>query len=427
MNTRYTQQGQAVIIAVVLFLAGSLVVVAGVSSPVLRDIRTVNDFVASRQSFALAEGSVEEVAYRLMNGLQTSETESLTEGSTTASTSVMTVSGGRVVLSDGDERSAIRKSRVRLNEGSGAAFNYGVQADAGGFEIRNSASITGNAYANGPVVGANNNIIRGDVISAGPDGLVEDVHATGTVWSNTIRDSEIDGDAYYQTIKNTTVGGTEFPESEDQATTSLPISDEEIESWKEEAAAGGTLTCSDGDEHEIEEDVTIGPGKFPCDVDVSGDPVVTLAGPVWIEGDLEVTNSATFRVDSSLSGKTVQVIADVPSDRFNRGLIELQNTTTYEGAGEDSYILFISMNNAEEQGEDDEAITVQNSAEGDLLVYAPHGRVELQNRVSLRSVAAYTIELKNNTEVIYDTGVANLLFDSGPGGGFTIESWGEVK
>jgi len=51
----------------------------------------------------------------------------------------------------------------------------------------------------------------------------------------------------------------------------------------------------------------------------------------------------------------------------------------------------------------------------------------MENNAILKEVSAYKIHLKNNAEVVYETGLANVLFSSGPGGGFEIKSWMEIE
>ena len=58
--------------------------------------------------------------------------------------------------------------------------------------MSNSAEVIGNVFSNGPIVGSNSNIVRGDVVSAGPSGLVDGVRATSSVYAHTIRNSEIE-------------------------------------------------------------------------------------------------------------------------------------------------------------------------------------------------------------------------------------------
>ena len=70
---------------------------------------------------------------------------------------------------------------------------------------------------------------------------------------------------------------------------------------------------------------------------------------------------------------------------------------------------------------------MSNSVVGQVLLYAAHGRIDLSNSVQLREVTAYKLNLSNSAQVIYQTGVANLLFSSGAGGGYTFGSWKETQ
>lgn len=418
------EKGQAMLMAVLFLVGGSAVILAGVSAPVIADVRNVSDFASSRQSFALAEGGVEDVAYRLIAGLPVSTTEELTEGTVSVETTQQSVLGEREIIGAGDERSAVRKARITLTEGSGASFSYGLQSGEGGTHLKNSASIRGNVFSNGPVTGENSNIVRGDIISAGPSGLIDGVHATGTAYAHTIDGSDIDGSAYYQVISGTTVDGTSYPESADQATSSLPISDAQIEEWKSIAAAGGTYSGSCP--YKIDDDSSLGPIKIPCDLDITGSPTITLTGNVWVEGNIEIENTAVFNVSSSLSGKTVAFIAGKVSTPTTSGTITLKNSATFNGSGENSYVLFISQNTSAEAGGSTTAITVENSVSGDILVYAAHGKIDLKNSVDLKEVTAYQIVVQNSAEIIYESGLSSLLFTSGPSGGYTISSWNEI-
>ena len=412
------------IMAVLFLLAASSIMLSGVAAPLVTDVRTVGDFAASRQSFALAEGGVEDVAYRIKEGLSVSDIENFTEGSVTAEVTNTTVLGEREVAAVGEERNAVRRTKVVLVEGEGGSFNYGLQAGEGGINLKNTSSIHGNVFSNGPVTGENSNIVSGDIISAGSTGRIDGVHATGTAYAHTIDDSDIDGDAYYMVIDDTDVDGTEHPNSPDIGTSTLSITDAQIEEWKDAAFAGGTYEgeCP----YKITSSATIGPIKVPCDLQIEGTASVTLAGNVWIEGDLQVQNSATVNVSGALSGKTVAVVADKPSDPASKGRITLSNTTTFNGSGEGSYILFVSQNTSAEGGGGTAAIEVQNSAQGDVLVYAPHGKIVLKNSVKLKEVSGYLIEAENSAEVTYETGLANLLFTSGPSGGWNLTDWEEI-
>ena len=429
MKNQRLDSGQAMMIAIILFLVVSLTMIFGISGPILKQQKITSQHVLSRQSYFLAEAGIEDIVYQLKTGKPVASTEILSLDGNTATIITTDTPDGKEVISAADVNSVIRKLRTEVVLGSGASFYFGVQAGNGGLIMQNTSSISGNVYSNGIVTGSGpaNNIIRGSVVSAGPSGLVDNLYATSSVYAHTISNSKIDGDAYYQSISNTTVLGTLFPSSLDQATSPLPISDEQIEEWKQVALAGGTISspCP----YKITEATILGPVKINCDLEISeNNYTVTLAGNVWVEGNIEVQNSPTVRVVSTFGNKGVVVIADKPSDPTTSGKIILQNAAIFEGSGSlGSHVMLISQNRSAELGGSEVAIEVKNTVSGALLVYAGHGEIMLQNNINLKEVSAYQIRLKNTAKVVYETGVTNLLFDSGPSGGYEILSWEEIE
>lgn len=419
-----TTRGAAMIIAALFFLMISITITFGVVHPVTSQIIVTRSIEKGMQSLYAAEGVSADVTYRLVKNLTVDTTETIDYGGIQATATTTTVFDGKEVTATGNSATYTRKSRTHLTTGSGVSFNYGMQAGEGGVILENSSSVRGNVYSNGSVVGSGNTI-KGDVISAGASGFVAGVYATSSVYAHTIQDSTVDGDAYYQTISETTVNGNLYPSSEDLATSSLPISAEKIAEWEAEAEAGGVLSspCP----YKITSNVTIGPKKINCDLEISGSPTVTLTGPLWVKGNIEIKNTATIKVSQTLSGVSIPIIADNSSDLGDSGRITLQNSAVFEGAGENSYIVLISQNNDAETGGSNKAITVKNSVNGDVLVYAGHGEISLENSIDVKEVTAWRIRLKNSAEVIYETGLANLLFTGGPGGGYVLDSWREVE
>ena len=417
------KRGQAVITAVVFFLLVSMTVVLGVSRPVYREVRLSRDTLFSKESFFLAESGQEDVIFRLKNALAVSDIETLSLGSSTAETVILDESGSKTITSTATSSSLVRKLQTKLDLGQGFSFNYGVQVGEGGVHMKNTSKIQGNVFTSGPITAENSPIINGDAISAGPSGLIEDIEVLANAYSHTIRDSYVGGDAFYQIISGTSVAGTSYPGSSGQATTSLPIPDSQIEIWKADAEAGGVSTlCT------ITTSTTIGPNKFNCSkLLIKGSPTVTFAGHVFVDGDIEFDNTANIVISPSLGGNSVAIIAHDESDEAGGGIITLKNSVNFNGPNE-NYFLLVSMNNdAEANGGDTSAIDVQNSAEGDILVYAPHGKINLKNSAEIREVTAYEVEVQNSAEVIYETGLVNLLFSSGPSGGYSLNSWKEIE
>ena len=418
--------GQALFISAIFFLIISLTVALGVSTPALNQVEAVRASSRGSEALYAGEGAAQDVLYRHIKGMPVDPAETIQYANGSATANTTTVSDGKEIVTVGESGSFTRKSKTHLFLGSGASFNYGTQSGEGGIILENSSSIVGNVFSGGSIEGAGNNVIKGDVVSAGPSGRIEGIHATSSAYAHTIEDSLIDKDAYYQTISDTTVLGVLHPGSPDQATTTLPISDAQITAWEADAEAGGVISspCP----YKIESDMTIGPKKIACDLEITGSPTVPLGGAVWVTGNVKIKNAATIKVSSSLGGKSVPIIADKLSNQTTSSKITLENSVVLQGSGTaGSYVLLLSQNKSAEQGGSEQAIDVKNSVNGDLLVYAGHGEIQLQNSIAVKEVSAYRIRLKNSAEVIYETGLANLIFTAGPSGGYVFDSWREVE
>ncbi len=271
------------------------------------------------------------------------------------------------------------------------------------------------------------NMVLGDVVSAGPNGFVTQLHSTGSIYANKIADAVAEKDGYFKTTVNAKVLGTSFPNSADQATSSLPISDAVIDQWKIDAENGGVITTPCPYKITGSANVTLGPIKINCDLEVSNSSTLTLAGMVWVKGNIILGNSGAIQISPSISGKTVAIIADNPASRTSGSKITLSNSTQFLGSGTNSYVMLVSQNNSAQNGGTVDAISVANSISGKVLIYAPHGQVLLQSSASVKEVTGWKIKLQNSSSVVYETGLANLIFTSGPSGGYQIQSWQEVE
>lgn len=415
------------LLACLLFLAGALAVSAAAAGLALRRASAARAFSDARQGLLAVSSISEDVAYRKIKGMPVGDSKTLAVGGVSAKAIVANVYGGVEISASASGGNFSRSAALALVEGEGVSFHYSVQAGEGGIVLENSSSVAGNVFSSGPIIGAGSNVLGGEAISAGLAGRIEEVHATSSVWAHTIVNSGIDGDAHYQVLSGTTVGGALYPGSADQATSSLAISDAQIEEWKNNAAVGGTISspCP----YKITDTATLGPTKIACDMEVSGTGyTLTLTGPLWIVGNLTIQNSPTIKVASSLGAQSVALIADNPANHTTSSKVLSDNSAVFAGSGSaGSSVLLLSQNRSAEDGGNETAIHFANSTQGALLAYAGHGEILLQNSVSLKEVSAYRIRLKNTAKVIYETGLANLLFSAGPGGGYTIEGWRETE
>lgn len=387
--------------------------------------------VESAQALAVAEAGMDKAVYELNQNTSYSGEANTVIGdgvftvavSNINSTSKQITVTGYVPNSSSPRATRIVKANVGIDNAV-ISFNYGVQSGVGGFQLDNTSSITGNVYSGGSVIGSSQNYIYGDVISAGASGLVYGIHATSSVYAHTIGHASeatiIDKNAYYATsMVNTTVGGTSYPNSPDQVMAALPISDTQIGEWEALAEAGGTATCTSGAYNISSGNVSLGPIKIPCDLIISNTSVVTLYGHIWVTGDIIIQNSALVKMAPSLGAENIAIIADNPADRINSSKISVRNTASFQDSGTvGSFVLLVSQNNSAENGGSIPAIELANSASA-MVAYAAHGLIPLENSISLKEVTAYKIHLKNSANIKYDTGLANVIFDSGPGA-----SWG---
>lgn len=453
---QHTSRGAALLIFVLLFLVASTVLVFGIGRGVYQDIVQYRTLENSKISFFMLEAGIEDAVYRHRVSLDYSNSETFSIGDATVTLSRVFFINRWMFEAVAEAHGAYRKGYLELGLGDGASFTFGLQSDTGGILMENSSSVLGNIYSNGAVIGTgggSGNLVTGSIISTGPTGYIDGVHATGSVWSNTIVNALIDGNARCDSIDQSTVGGVlycntvtattpnpaDFPGPPDQATTSLPIDDETIATWKLEAEAGELIAstspqCSGGT-WTIDSSTTTGPAVIECNVSVDKSGTVwTLGGTIWIKGDLTAeTGAPEIRIDPSdplLEGVSIQVIVHDPDDTTTGSKVDLKNSAVFTGHGEESYILLISQNNDEEGagagGGGEKAIRSRQSANGDVLLYAGHGEILIEQSGQFIGVAGLLLHLQNSAQIIYETGAISLDFPSGPGGGYEVDVWKEV-
>lgn len=458
MNQRKHNRGAAIITIVMFFVIISVVVALGLASPTVREYTSARDFEKSKGAYYLSEAGNEDATYRIKNSKTIDMTETLVLGGNTAITTITTSGGQQDIVSVGNINTHTRKVSAQLVTSSGVSFNYGVQAGAGGVFLGNSASITGNLFSIGPVCGggatgatcsggSGTNTVTGTIISAGSGtngviGRLRNTTAGSAMYAGTISNSTIVGPAYCNTISGSSSSPSGCQTLSSQPPADMPIPDAQVLEWEAAAEAGGVATavqCSGG-KYVINSSVTLGPIKIPCDLEISSSGKVKLAGPVWVttglggNANISLKNNAEVNVDPALGGSpsaavSVAIIADPGvATRATKGTISLENSVKFNqatGSNPDAHVLLLSWNTGASVGNGTEAIEVENSAQGNLLVYAGYGDIKLQNSVSLKEVTGYKITLQNSANVIYSAGLANTLFISGPGGSWTINNWTE--
>jgi len=229
----------------------------------------------------------------------------------------------------------------------------------------------------------------------------------GDAYAHTINSSTVAGTKYCQSTNNSPVCNTSLP---DPTQVPMPISDQNILDWKEEAMTGGVYS---GNYTVSGTSASLGPKKITGNLSITNNAVFTVNGTLWVEGNMTVNNNATVSLASSYGTSEGVVVVD--------GIVNIGNNSTFNGSGSSgSYLMVLSTSSSTS------AITLSNNG-GAVILYAANGTVNLNNNAGAKSLNGKQINLSNNAVVIYDSGLANANFVNGPTGGWNIDSWKETE
>lgn len=186
----------------------------------------------------------------------------------------------------------------------------------------------------------------------------------------------------------------------------MPVSDDIIEFWKEEAEAGGTVASqsvgSSG--------ATIGPKKIDGNLNVSSGGLLRISGTLWVTGDVNLSGGAD--IVSADTSKSFAIVSD--------GAISVSGGSEIQG-GADSTILLVSTSSA------DPAIDI-NGGTNSVAIAAPNGVVRLYGGAVVKALAAKHIYISGGASIVYDPEMSMLNLSGGTSGGIlNIKSWKETE
>ncbi len=230
------------------------------------------------------------------------------------------------------------------------------------------------------------------------------------------------GNAYAHTINNSTIAGANYCQTgtgnnkscntslPDPTSLELPVSDQNIQDWKDSAEEGGdyvgTYTVNGTS-------ASLGPRHITGDLVITNGATLTMTGTLWVEGDVTLSNNSSIRLSSSYGASGGVLVVD--------GDVSISNNATFAGSGiAGSYLMVLSTSSSTS------AITVGNNA-GTVILYAANGTVNVANNAGAREINGYRINLSNNAVITYESGVTSVNFVNGPSGGLSIQSWQETE
>ncbi|MFA5933329.1 MAG: choice-of-anchor R domain-containing protein [Microgenomates group bacterium] len=232
----------------------------------------------------------------------------------------------------------------------------------------------------------------------------EQVSIGGSAHAHDLQNLVVTGDAYYQSKSNVTAAHL-YPGSIDPVPTNLPVSDGNIAEWKQRAADAGVYT---GDITSCRS--VLGPGKYIGNVSFTNGCNTVINDPIWITGDLSLSNNVILRLNSAYSDASGVIVTD--------GKIVMNNNTSVRGSGiTGSYIMVLTTYDSRTNGQ--KALSVDNSTNQGIL-YAGNGIADISNVSHLTELTAWKVELENGVTINYDSGLASPFFTSGPSGSYSL-------
>lgn len=266
--------------------------------------------------------------------------------------------------------------------------------------------------------------------------LIDSVVVIGDAQANTIINSEICGDAYYQSIDANSLNflnsptnptcpdpltdGTAYPGSPDPPISNMPISQANIDDWKSDATAGGQII---GD-YVVTSDVSLGPVEITGDLlMIDNNKTLTITGTIYVQGNIDLDNGSAIQCDSSYGINSCVIVSD--------GWIHATNNGTFSGSGDPvSFLLLLTTSScrgvpASDCTHHNAAADLHNNATG-VIFYAADGMINLHNGVNVTEATAYKLRIDNTATVTYSMGLIDASFSSGPSAGWVVSDWKEV-
>ena len=363
--------------------------------------KNISNDVKSTQAYYASESGVEDALIRLKKTpLMTSLNYPLLVNGVTVNVDIpTTIAGSKNITSQADNSSIQKKiqATVSMSDSESTTFYYGIQAGAFGFSVGNGSIIDGNVFSDGNIFGSGtinyNAIVNGNCASLR---IKKDLIFTKAGATNSC-----------------TVDGATTTDTGQSATT-LPITNEQISEWKNDAIETDNIIIGDKN---LTSDISLGPAKITGNLNI-GNKMLRLTGTVYVQGNITFDNNGGgIILDSTIYQNMGGII--IADGKFIGG-----NKNNFSSAGAGSYLFILSTYAS--SGFSDPAITVGNSMTGSgAAFYANNGVVSVSNGGVIPEITGAGIITGNNSRITTSSGVVNIYFASGPAGGWEVKNWQE--
>ena len=413
------KNGFVVILATILILTAGMIIISSVGYIGLNNIRAIKNNIYSLKSYYLSEAGIEDSLIRLKKGMNLPSLNNLTINNGIATIKVENLVGGsKTIESSADFSGRFRKVRIVYTiTTDGVSFYYGAQVGDGGMIMENNSRVKGNVFSNGSIVGVEGKgYIDYSAKVATIGSRIEGLIIGQDAYTHSCKDCIINGTLYYsgggQENCNASQGIKDHPIQE---TENLPISDEQINKWKNDALKGGVF----GDTYTVygRETNYLGPKKIEGNLILQNNSTLVITGTIWVTGNVILNNESMLKLDNAYGSTSGMIVVD--------GRINIINGANTEGSGQvGSYVMLVTTSPSLDAALP--AIDVKNNAQGAIL-FSSKGLIRLRNNMQVREVTGYKLYLDNNAIIEYETGLEDVNFSSGPGGSWELSEWKEIE
>jgi hypothetical protein len=255
-------------------------------------------------------------------------------------------------------------------------------------------------------IGGGTSMIGGDSYATGVT-----IGTTGSdqAWAHTAKGATVSGPLYCQT--STYTNKTCDTSKPDPTPEPMPLSDNNIQDLKDEAAAGGTYS---GNYHIGWAGGTIGPKKIDGNLLIDGGGTLTVSGTLWVTGSITVTGGGKVKLATSYGANDGAIVADGP--------VEISGGATFSGSGTSGSYPFLITTSACPTAPNcagENAIELNGGA-GTVALIAQNGTAEISGGSALKAVTAKQVRMTGGAVLTYDIGLVNANFSSGPSGSWSF-------
>jgi len=429
------KKGQAGLVMVLLI--GLVAITSAIASSSLSssNVQIEETIYSVEKAKYAAWAGVDELMLRLRTrqsfGASYTTTLDLGDGSTVSATITGNVNQ-KIIVATGYVGSVVRNLQVVVaSSSSKASFIFAAQAGVGGFEIEKAVvtganGTDGNVYSNGNVLGvssssgSNGSRILGGVWATGYIGGLSSpssggVYVKKNAWANSMTACNIGGTAKSPNPPTNCPHTGAYIISDPPPATSLLTVD--VDYWKNKASSGTTWNgnCVLGGGAS---DCTLGTSnlgniKILGNFTSSNGQTFKLTGPVWVTGNMSLSNNVIVNIDNALGTQAPVVVLSSTTSPATLGKLDMSNNVTFNKNSSGAGSIFISENTSINCASP--AISMSNNAAGVVLI-SLSGCLSVQENATLNDAVAYKIHLYNNSQITYDPSLAKAIVDPGSGG-----------